>query len=358
MDPVELVPEDPELHGMVRIPGFTRDGVEYADYYMDRHEVTNAEFKEFVDAGAYSNPGYWPHPFELGGEELTFDEAMAHLEDQTGRPGPSTWRLGTYPDGRADYPVGGVSWYEAAAYAEWAGKALPSTLQWNRGRWYYRENSHVIVPNSNLGSDGPRPVGQNRAMTTLGVYDLVGNVREWCYNAVGGGQRATRGGAWTDAPFHIGWIIPKSPFDRDETHGFRLVRSDDDETKLAALRDPVSATNQRDYTAEAPVPEAEFRVFERFYDYDPLPLDPMVEGRDSTEYWLREHISFDLPYGERGGAVLYLLGREWPHGDELDRRGVGAGLRLHRTKRPCRRRAGLLGWLRTLRPASLHDSRT
>ncbi|MCJ7628768.1 MAG: protein kinase, partial [Longimicrobiales bacterium] len=299
MDVVELVPKDPELDGMVKIPGFTRDSIEYRDYFMDRYEVTNRAFQDFVDAGGYRNPEYWVHAFINNGSELSFEDAMALTKDQTGRAGPSTWRLGTYPEGEDDYPVGGVSWYEAAAYARWAGKELPTTDQWNRGRLYYRENSFVIVPRSNLGSAGPRPVGRNGAMTTLGVYDLAGNVREWCFNEAGDGERATRGGAWTDAPFHVGWVIPKPALDRHETNGFRLIRTSDDEEALAALRDPVGQTVIRDYRAEEPASDAEFEIFRRFYAYDPFPLNPIVERVDTFQNWVREKVSFDLPYGER-----------------------------------------------------------
>jgi len=306
MDPVVLEPGDPELEEMVRIPGFTFNSMDYADFYMDRYEVTNRAFKEFVDAGGYRNPEYWLHPFVRGGEELGFGEAMALFVDQTGRPGPSTWRLGTFPEGQADYPVGGVSWYEAAAYARWVLKELPTTLQWDQGRLYYRENSHVIEPRSNLGSGGPRPVGQGDAMTTLGVYDLAGNIREWCYNEAGEGERATRGAAWPDAPFHVGWVIPKPAFDRDATHGFRLIKAFDDDEALAALRYRVSPTAVRDFRAEEPVSDAEFEVFRRLYAYDPYPLRAVVEGVDTLERWIREVVAFDVPYGERGGAVLYL----------------------------------------------------
>jgi len=58
---------------------------------------------------------------------------MAEFRDATGRPGPSTWELGTYPQGRSDYPVGGVSWYEAAAYAEFVGQSLPTVYHWYLG---------------------------------------------------------------------------------------------------------------------------------------------------------------------------------------------------------------------------------
>ncbi len=306
MDPVELRLPDPDLEGMVPIPGFTRRSGEYADFFMDRYEVTNRDFKKFVDAGGYRTQEYWVHPFVRDGVELRFEQAMALFRDQTGRPGPSTWRLGDFPTGHADYPVGGVSWHEAAAYARWAGKELPTTLHWGRGRLYYRDNSYVIVPRSNLGSDGPRPVGQNEAMTTLGVYDLAGNVREWCYNEAGEGNRATRGAAWPDAPFHVDWIIPKPAFDRDETNGFRLVRTFDDDDALAALRGPVERTVTRDYWTERPASEAEFQVFRRLYSYDPYPLNPTVERADTFEHWIREKVAFELPYGERGGAVLYL----------------------------------------------------
>ena len=64
------------------------------------------------------------------GRELSFKDAMDLFKDQTGRAGPSSWEFGTYPDGMATHPVGGVSWYEAAAYARFAGKQLPTLFHW------------------------------------------------------------------------------------------------------------------------------------------------------------------------------------------------------------------------------------
>jgi eukaryotic-like serine/threonine-protein kinase len=97
--------------------------IELSDFFMDRYEVSNRRFKESVDAGGYQKPEYWKHKFFRNGLELSWAEAMKLFVDHTGKPGPATWSNG-------DFPVGGVSWYEAAAYAEWAGLRLPTLYHW------------------------------------------------------------------------------------------------------------------------------------------------------------------------------------------------------------------------------------
>jgi eukaryotic-like serine/threonine-protein kinase len=306
VDPVTLDPESRLPAAMVRIPEFTIEGVTYAPYFMDRYEVTNREYKAFVDAGGYGNRTHWTDPFLKDGAQITWDAAMALFKDETGRTGPRTWRLGTYPEGQADFPVGGVSWYEAAAYARFAGKELPTTEHWAQAQRYFREDSWIVTPRSNFGSSGPRPVGKVGALNALGLYDIVGNVREWCFNEVGSG-RATRGGAWTDDTFYAGWIIRKDPFDRDATHGFRLVRTFDNAVASGRLREPVPATELRDYRKEKPVADSEFASFRRQYRYEKVPLNAVVEASEGFEHWVRVKVAFDLPYGnERGGAYLFL----------------------------------------------------
>ena len=90
--------------------------------------MTNREFKEFVDKGGYQRREYWKHAFTKEGKALTWEQAMAEFRDATGRPAPAAWQLGTYKEGQADFPVGGVSRYKAAAYAEFAGKSLPPCI--------------------------------------------------------------------------------------------------------------------------------------------------------------------------------------------------------------------------------------
>ncbi|MCA1612307.1 MAG: formylglycine-generating enzyme family protein [Acidobacteria bacterium] len=121
LDPVAAVPA-----GMVRVPGGqyslrSLSEVSFDDFWLDRYEVTNRQFKAFVDAGGYGKREYWKQPFLRDGREIPLEKAMEKLRDATGRPGPASWELGSLPEGREDYPVDGVSWYEAAAYAEFAG---------------------------------------------------------------------------------------------------------------------------------------------------------------------------------------------------------------------------------------------
>lgn len=303
LDPIDVLPE-----AMVRIAGFTSDLVDYADFFMDRFEISNRDFERFVSAGAYRNRELWTYPFARDGAEVPWEEAVSSFVDQTGRPGPSTWVGGAYPSAQGDYPVSGLSWYEAAAYARFMGKELPTAAHYRRARRFYSKHSWLIASRSNLGGDGSRPVGENRAMNSLGLYDLDGNVREWCWNEAGTGLRATMGGAWPDAPYHVAWVIPKSPWDRDSTLGFRLVQTFDGKEKLARLQKPIKPRerSQRDYSKEEPVSDAEFMIYKRMYAYDSLPLNAEVVTADSFEYWDRERVAFDLPYGERGGAILYI----------------------------------------------------
>jgi dienelactone hydrolase len=226
--------------------------------------------------------------------------------DRTGRAGPSGWSGGVYRSVQGEYPVGGVSWFEAMAYAEFVGKQLPAAAHFRQAGEYSYIDSWLESPRSNLESDGPRPVGQNRAMSTTGVFDLIGNVREWCSNESGDNQKCTTGAAWPDSSFHAGWIIPKSPWDRDETHGFRLVKTFDDPAKLARLDAREDPEFRRDYWSETPASDAEYAIYKRLYAYDPLPLNAEILWEREADDWTRQRVAFDLPYGERGGAFVYV----------------------------------------------------
>ncbi len=326
LEPVDQVPAD-----MVRLPGFTRDLVQYGPYYMARFEVTNREYAEFITAGGYDSPQYWTEPFLRDGEEVPFEDAVAEFTDRTGRPGPATWEGGAWPSGRGDHPVNGISWFEAVAYARFRDRILPTYVHQRMALRLYNINSGVISVASNFGSGGTRPVGENRAMSSLGIYDNVGNVREWCWNEMGEGDRCSFGTSWADIPYMADDASPKSPWDRSEEHGIRLALAGDDEARLARLREPMKHRYIRDFSQETPASDSEYEILKRFYTYDELPLNAEVADSVETELWRRERVEFDLPSGERGAAFLFIpaMGQApystvmfWPGSDMINRRSI------------------------------------
>jgi dienelactone hydrolase/predicted Ser/Thr protein kinase len=305
---VKLVPAGASPEGMVLVPGgeyayrATRP-LPIADYWLDRYEVTNRKFKEFVDRGGYTNKDYWKNSFVKAGRTLRFEEAMALFRDTTGRPGPSTWELGSYPAGQADFPVSGVSWYEASAYAVFAGRSLPSFHHWFRAAG--AENIFSgILPLSNFSGEGPSPVGSHQGLAPWGNYDMAGNVREWVVNAAGV-RRYTLGGAWSDPTYLFTGPDALDPFDRSPIHGFRCA--------LYPAPPPQEAFGPierifRDYSKETPAADAIFAVYRRLHHYDPGPLDTRTESPEAdSEYWKEEHVSYTAAYGdERIPATLFL----------------------------------------------------
>ncbi|MCM2316349.1 MAG: protein kinase [Thermoanaerobaculia bacterium] len=273
-------------------------------FLMDLHEVTNREYKRFVDAGGYRDVKHWKAKFLDGSRELSWDEAMSRLVDRTGRPGPATWEIGSFPEGQDDYPVGGVSWYEAMAYAEWAGKSLPTIFHWNRVA--FPVASSRIVPLSNLGGKGPMPVGSTKSMNRFGVSDLAGNVREWTWNADSTGAHFILGGGWNDLDYAFVDAYAQPPFDRAPTNGFRCIRYSVTEPNVAALQRVVERPH-RDFAAEKPVSDEVFSQYLRQFAYDRTPLNARIEEETESPEGIRQKITFDAAYGgERMIAYLFL----------------------------------------------------
>jgi eukaryotic-like serine/threonine-protein kinase len=294
---------------MVHVPGGRFQGadaspVELQDYLLDKFEVTNREFKKFVESGGYRNPAYWKQPFAKHGRTLTWDEAMKELRDRTGRPGPASWELGNYPPGQDEFPVSGVSWYEAAAYAEFVGKSLPSVYHWYKAAepGYFSD----AVKFGNFGNNGPVRVGSLGGVDPHGTYDMAGNVKEWVWNQ-SGDRRYILGGGWNEAVYMFGDEDAQSPFDRLATYGFRCMKNLGPGPISEAVTRPVERLT-RDYSKEKPASDQVFEIYKRFFVYDKSDLKPQVESvDDSSEYWRKERITFKAAYGdERMVAYLFL----------------------------------------------------
>lgn len=284
-------------------------------FFIDRYEVTNKEFKEFVDKGGYRNQDYWKNEFLKEGEKLSWEEALSEFTDKTGRPGPSTWEAGDYPDGQDDYPVSGLSWYEAAAYAEFAGKSLPTCDHWDSGAgfyWqpYYSKIMPEIFPLSNFNDKGAIPVGKTHGISCFGTFDMAGNVREWNWNETNMG-RIISGAGWADPSYMFTVWDQLPPFDRSAQNGFRCAMYIDKkripETAFRRV-EGITSIVKRDYSIEKPVPDNTFQIFKNQFLYDKQELKTIIEDRDETpDDWIIEKVSFDAAYGnERMISYLFL----------------------------------------------------
>jgi formylglycine-generating enzyme required for sulfatase activity/predicted Ser/Thr protein kinase/cephalosporin-C deacetylase-like acetyl esterase len=305
-----IIPE-----GMVRIPGGSvqvlipgmerpPSEVQIPDYWMDRYEVTNKEFKRFIDAGGYRNSKLWKQTFVENGQTLSCQDAISKFRDKTGRQAPSTWELGNYPEGLAEYPVTGVSWCEAAAYAEFAVKSLPTIHQWQNAAQVWLASDIAVL--SNFGGKGLSPVGSHQGMSPFGTYDMAGNAKEWCWNATGN-KRFILGGAWNEPPYMFIDEDAQSPLDRAPTYGFRCARGIPGTSLPKAAMEAIPFVI-RDYTKIKPVSDKVFALFKNSYRYDPAPLDAVLDPiEENNEYWTKQKATFNAAYGsERMSAYIFL----------------------------------------------------
>jgi hypothetical protein len=274
-------------------------------FWLDTFEVTNREFKRFVDEGGYSTAAYWTTPIVKGGVAVPWEEAVAEFRDTTGRPGPSTWALGTYPDGQADFPVSGVSWYEAAAYAAFAGKRLPTVYHWLRA--HATPQASEILHLSNFGGEGPAPAGQHHGLGPYGNRDMAGNVREWSANAASPSRESERfilGGSWNHAAYRFPGPDVVDALDRSALNGFRTASYEP--SSNGALEQPIESLLGT-LTVETPVSDTVFEAYKSFYSYERGELAPAVEMVDeSALHWRKEKVTFNAAYGNER-VIAYLL---------------------------------------------------
>jgi len=299
---------------MVRVPGAKTDIGELSDFFVDKYEVTNKQYKKFIDSGGYRDKKYWKHQFLDDSKALTWEKAMARFVDQTGRPGPAIWQAGSYTEQQGDFPVSGISWYEAAAYAEFVGKSLPTEVHWGMAqgeynpmfRWRGLEN---IAPFSNFSGKGPVAVGSLPGITSYGAFDMAGNVREWCWNKTPKG-RSLRGGAWSDPPYIFNGLSQAPPMDRSPKNGFRCALYPSPETipKEAFQEERLPEDEFPDLYKQRPVSDSVFQAYREQFSYDKTDLQARVEWKkENSEGWIQEKITFDAAYGgERVIAYLFL----------------------------------------------------
>jgi formylglycine-generating enzyme required for sulfatase activity len=316
-----LLPAAAVPAGMVFVPGGdyrliswsrpTDRRVRLADYLIDTYEVSNQEYKEFVNAGGYVRREFWKHPFVKEGHPVEWDEAMHTLVDRTGLPGPRTWSNQSFGEGRAGYPVAEITWYEADAYAAFRGKQLPTIFQWEKAaRNGYLPSAGVsgmpwgafypgdpLQDRANFGT-GPLPAASGDfGMSAFGARNMAGNVSEWTANDSSDGFLAT-GGAWGDPTYTFALFGGRPGLFTSEKLGFRCVRTE-------ARGDQGGMRIELDQEVPqyaAPSPQV-FAPLADAYRYDKRPLDARVEQTLETPEWRREKITFN---GTNGRAIAYL----------------------------------------------------
>jgi formylglycine-generating enzyme required for sulfatase activity len=217
--PVDMVkvPKGPFLYGEERV----RRGID-RDYWIDQYPVTNEKYRAFILAGGYEKQQYWS------------DDGWK-WKTRNNITGPGHWNDKQW--NKPDHPVVGVSYYEAEAYATWAGKRLPTEQEWEKaargedGRQYpWGEEFDKKKCNSiESGIDHTTPVSQyTHGISPYGCYDMVGNVWESCssqYDKKDGG-RVIRGGSWLNFPefLRVSYRGENFADARFNTFGFRLLQ--------------------------------------------------------------------------------------------------------------------------------------
>jgi len=204
---------------------------------------------------------------------------------------PSSWELGTYAPGQDNYPVSGLSWYEAAAYAQLSGKSLPTVFHWFRAANLGRFSDILQV--SNFSGEGPVAVGTYSGLGPFGTYDMAGNVKEWCLNSAGD-RKYILGGASTDPPYMYNEPDARRPFERLATHGVRLVKYLHSDALPETLTAPVSF-ELADYRKMKPVPDSVFHIYESLYSYDRPPWTPKLNRKTTARHTGAASASLSMP---------------------------------------------------------------
>ena len=232
---------------------------------VSKTEVSNQEFKSFINSGGYKNPAYWDFPTKINGKKYSFKEGMKLFTDNYGKPGPKSWSYGEFPEGEEQFPVSGVSWYEARAYAKYRDLDLPNIYQWLDAALLSGFTSKLPeIKNSNYNSTRLKNINFQSENLNL-LPNIAGNVREWIINPHGNDRRSILGGAFNTNEYTFNSFYSLNPTDRSIQNGFRLVKNFANKTEE---NDSFNVKHiERDFDNEIDVSDEVFEVYKSQFDY-------------------------------------------------------------------------------------------
>ena len=303
-----LVPNEAQLAGMVWIySNEQKNEIPIEEFWIDRLEVSNEDFQTFVDAGGYQDPSFWEGiPFTQKEQTIQWQQAMNLFTDLTGKPGPAGWNNGHYPSGNAKHPVGGVSWFEARAYAKFRSKHLPTLHHW---KWAANtDQPGILAAAGNFLSSGPTPCGAMTGVGRFDALDLAGNVREWSQTADDEDKRYALGGDWNSPHYTFSMRMSLSPWDRSLENGFRCVRyPKESEPSSEALASVAQPKNLGLGPEREPFPRLRAMYL---YDHN-IPLDPIIQPVNDSErtknHFRHEIVEINAAYNNERFKVHLLI---------------------------------------------------
>ena len=254
------------------------------DYFIDKYEVSNQEYKEFINAGGYLKQQFWKYPLSKDGRALSWDEAMKEFRDRPACLGRAVGRArifrkanpiiqsptlpGTKPPltQRLEASNCQPSFNGRKPRAMGARQAIGTYMPW--GIFFPGETLHA-----NFNNNGTMAVNSSEfGISPFGAYNMAGNASEWCLNETSEGFMAT-GGAWGSPEYTFSSFGTLPGFYTSNKVGFRCALNS---SAAAGDQGGTRIEIKNEVPVYAPSSDADFTKWLTHYQYDRKPLDPQI----------------------------------------------------------------------------------
>ena len=292
------------------LQGVQFNNIKIEPFTISKFEVSNKEYQEFVDSGGYTNPKFWDFPITIHNRSYDFKSTMKLFTGKYGKPGPANWSYGKFPSGLENYPVTGISWFEAKAYAKFRNLDIPNVFQWlyASGTGFSGIYDSKMIDNSNFNSNQMREVTDTRGNAD-GVNNIAGNVKEWLHNPFGDkkDEYSILGGSYQEPSYYVKNYASLPPLDRSIGNGIRLVKNlnndQKDQNKTLVVPD-----FYRDITSEPDVSDEVFELFKSQFDYKKTELNVSTQIADNFQSgYTLETFNLDTTYDSNEKLFGYII---------------------------------------------------